>query len=83
VRHQTLTLPELDQKLDRLAEGAMHQITRHDYERLFGLNDVALGRLRNFAKNHSCVASFADSAILFRKKLRPVPNRAPASPAAK
>jgi hypothetical protein len=48
----------------------LHQITRSDYDRLFGLNDVALGRLRNFAKTHSCVASFADHAILFRKTPR-------------
>jgi len=70
MRPQLLTLPELDRKLDNLPEGAVHQIARGDYERLFGFNDAALGRLRNFAKNHACVASFADTAVLFRKKLR-------------
>jgi hypothetical protein len=32
--------------------GALHQITRTDYERLFDTNDVALARLRNFARSH-------------------------------
>ena len=63
------TLPELEKKLDGLAEGALHQMTRRDYERLFGKNDAALGRLRNFAKSHQCVASFAEEAILFRRRL--------------
>jgi len=70
MRPQVLTLPDLDRKLDDMPEGTLHQITRSDYERLFGLNDVALGRLRNFAKTHSCVTSFADHAIIFRKKIR-------------
>jgi hypothetical protein len=72
---QTLTLPELDQRLDGLAEGGVHQITRRDYEHLFGFNDAALGRLRYFAKNHACIASFADEAVLFRKKLQRQPGR--------
>jgi hypothetical protein len=71
------TLPELEQKLDALAEGALHQITRRDYERLFGTNSAALGRLRNFAKSHASVASFADNAILFRRRLQPRPKQGP------
>ena len=62
------TLPELQEKLDLLAEGALLQISGWDYERLFGTNDVAASRLRHFAKGHSCVTSHADKAILFRKK---------------
>jgi hypothetical protein len=64
------TLPELEQRLDGLADGALHQITRRDYERLFGANSAALGRLRNFAKSHECVASFSDAIVAFRKQVR-------------
>jgi hypothetical protein len=37
---------------------------------LFGANDVAAARLLHFARGHACVASHADAAILFRKKLK-------------
>jgi len=63
------TLPELQEQLDNLAEGAVLQISGWDYERLFGVNDVAAARLRNFATLHACVASHAKSAILSRKRL--------------
>jgi hypothetical protein len=69
MQSQILTLPELDRKLDNLPQRAVHQIARGDYERLFGFNDAALGRLRNFAKNHACVAGFAATAVLVRNKL--------------
>ncbi len=69
MKRREYTLPELEQKLDALAEGAVHQITRRDYERLFGTNDAGLGRLRNFAKGHDCVASLADGAVVFRRQL--------------
>lgn len=64
------TLPELEQELTTLREGAVHRMMRGDYERLFGENDAALGRLRNFARSHDCVASFADEAVLFRRRLQ-------------
>lgn len=64
------TLPDLQAKLDHLAEGALFQISARDYERLFGSNDVAVARLRNFAKGHACVTSHSDGAILFRKNLK-------------
>jgi len=63
------TLPELEEKLDGLAEGTLLQISTRDYRRLFGTNDVAAGRLRNFAKGYACVANHGSEAILFRKKL--------------
>ncbi|MGY3530347.1 MULTISPECIES: hypothetical protein [Bradyrhizobium] len=72
------TLPELEQELRRLHDGAVHHLTRHDYRRLFGDNDVAVARLRNFAKSHGCVASFADEQILLRKLLRRVEGSASA-----
>ncbi len=70
MRHRGFTLPDLEHELEALVEGGLHQITRRDYERLFGTNDVALARLRNFAKSHACVASFADDAVLFRRQLQ-------------
>jgi hypothetical protein len=63
------TLPALQAQLDNLAEGALLQISGWDYERLFGTNDVAATRLRNFATSHACVASHGDRVILFRKQL--------------
>ncbi|PJG51235.1 hypothetical protein CVM73_31960 [Bradyrhizobium forestalis] len=66
------TLPELENGLEALQNGALVQIDRADYERLFGLNDVALGRLRNFARSHQCIVSFADTIVLFRKHIAPV-----------
>ncbi|MEH2704402.1 hypothetical protein ABIF26_009451 [Bradyrhizobium elkanii] len=61
------TLPDLEQKLASLSEGSLLQIAHRDYERLFGTNDAALTRVRNFARSHLCVAVFADHAVLFRK----------------
>ena len=46
MERRNFTLPDLEGRLDALAEGALHQITRRDYERLFGVNNAALGRLR-------------------------------------
>jgi hypothetical protein len=50
MQRRNFTLPDLEERLDALAEGALHQITRHDYERLFGVNNAALGRLRNLMR---------------------------------
>jgi hypothetical protein len=36
------TLPELQEKLDHLADGGILPINAQDYERLFGTNDVAV-----------------------------------------
>lgn len=80
MRRREFTLPELEQKLEALAEGAMHQILRGDYERLFGTNSAALGRLRNFATSHQCVASFADNAIVFRRRFQMPAKPAPDQP---
>lgn len=67
---RNFTLPELERRLDQLAEGALLQISARDYTRLFGSNDVAAARLLHFARGHACVTSHADEAILFRKKLK-------------
>lgn len=65
-----ITLPELERKLDGLREGGLYHLSRGDYELMFGMNDAALGRLRNFSKSHECVTSFTDNHVLFRKKLQ-------------
>jgi len=67
-------LPELQEKLDRLAEGALLEISAWDYGRLFGTNDVAATRLRHFAKLHGCVASHGDEAIVFRREFAQQPK---------
>jgi hypothetical protein len=68
MKRPDFTVPDLEDRLRALPAGALLRISRQDYERLFGLNDAALGRLRNFARGHQCVASFADTAIVFRKR---------------
>lgn len=71
---EDFTLPDLEARLGALAAGAVCQISRHDYERLFGHNDAALGRLRGFARSHGCVASFAPDAVLFRRHIETEPD---------
>ena len=68
MRGRNFTLPELEDTINGLAEGALHMITRRDYERIFGTNSAAFGRLRNFAKSHACEVSFADHGIVFRRR---------------
>ncbi|MCA1409906.1 hypothetical protein I6F30_01840 [Bradyrhizobium sp. NBAIM20] len=78
---RNFTLSELDAELNELQAGAYVQISREDYERFVGLNDAALGRLKNFARGHQCVASFADAAVLFRKRIAAeIRRRHPAEP---
>ncbi len=50
--HPKSTLPDLEERLQELRDGGLVQISRSEHERLFGLNDAALGRLRNFARGH-------------------------------
>ena len=71
------TLPELEQNLEALQEGGMLQMSREDYERLFGTNSAALGRLRNFVKGHECVASFADDTVILRRSVQSPRRRTP------
>jgi hypothetical protein len=69
MKRRNVTLPELEERLRELREGTLLHISRRDYERLFGLNDTAVGRLRNLARGHQSVASFADTAIVLRKHI--------------
>jgi hypothetical protein len=69
---RNLTLPELQERLDGLTAGSLFEISSRDYERLFGTNDAAVARLRNFARSHACVVSHFNNAILFRKQIAEV-----------
>jgi hypothetical protein len=41
------SLPELQERLDQLVEGALFQISLRDYRRLFGASEIAADRLRH------------------------------------
>jgi hypothetical protein len=62
-----LHLPELETRLDRLDQGEMLGISNRDFERLFGMNDVAAAGLLHFG--HDCVISRGENAIYFRKRI--------------
>jgi hypothetical protein len=69
------TLPELQAQLDALQEGDLFGVSDADCERLFGVNDVAVGRIANFAKGHDCVVGHTERGIYFRKALKfPAPR---------
>jgi len=69
---RNFTLPELEERLDRLTSGSLFEIGAGYYERLFGTNDAAVARLRNFARSHACVVSHSNNTILFRKQIAAV-----------
>ena len=69
------TLPEFQEKLDGLADGTLFQISGRDCERLFGTNDVAVARLKNFAKGQACVVNHSNGDILYRKHFAQQENR--------
>jgi hypothetical protein len=70
--------PELQEKLDSLAEGALLEISAWDYKRLFGVNDATAARLKRFAKLHACIASHSDRSIVFRKEFAQHDDSSPA-----
>ena len=66
---RNFTLPELEERWDKLTAGSLFEIGSGDYERLFGTNDAAAARLRNFARSHACVVN---NGIFFRKQIAEV-----------
>lgn len=62
-----IDLAGLQNRLDQLPVGQGLAISISDYRRLFGLNEVAAGRVANFAKGHGCVIDASPSLITFRK----------------
>ena len=62
-----LTLAELRSRLNRLGSGAILRISESDYERLFGINEVAAAAVAEFAKRYHCVSIPGADALYFRK----------------
>jgi hypothetical protein len=67
-----LTLPGLQATLDRLPAAQGLALANADIERLFGFNDVALTRMKRFARGHNCIVSHTDSCVVFQKLPPPV-----------
>lgn len=65
--NEHLTLAELRSRLNRLGAGAVLRISDHDYERLFGINEVAAAEVARFARKHHCVSIPGEGAMYFRK----------------
>ncbi|MCC8978327.1 hypothetical protein [Bradyrhizobium acaciae] len=65
--NENLTLVELRSRLDRLGAGGVLSISDHDYERLFGINEVAAAKVAQFARKHRCVAVPGEASVYFRK----------------
>jgi hypothetical protein len=61
------TLPELQEQLNALNDGELFGVSEADCERLFGVNDVSVGRIANFARGHGCVVGHTEDGIYFRK----------------
>ncbi|WP_076861386.1 hypothetical protein [Bradyrhizobium mercantei] len=62
-----LTLAELRARLDRLGDGAVLRISDRDYERLFGINEIAAAKVAQFARKHHCVSVPGAASVYFRK----------------
>ncbi|MGY4567155.1 hypothetical protein [Bradyrhizobium sp. USDA 3256] len=62
-----VTLAELRSRLKRLNTGATLKISEHDYERLFGINEIAAAKAAQFARTHHCVSVPRADAVYFRK----------------
>ncbi|BBB96712.1 MULTISPECIES: hypothetical protein [Bradyrhizobium] len=65
--NKNLTLVELRSRLDRLGAGAVLRISDRDYERLFGINEVAAAKAAQFARKHRCVSVPREDSVYFRK----------------
>lgn len=65
--HALITLPELQARLDALSAGEQLTISGSSYERLFGLDDMALSRLDNFASGHGCLVHSRLASVTFHK----------------
>ena len=63
--HSPFTLPDRQARLDALDIRESLQLARDDFERLFGVNDAAFGRLRGFAESHNSMTTHRHSGIGF------------------
>lgn len=62
-----LTLPALQTRLDSLHIAQSLTLANRQIEKLFGFNDVAIERMRRFARGHDCVVSYSDDCVTFLK----------------
>ena len=62
-----LTLAELRSRLNRLETGTVLKISERDYERLFGINEIAAANVAEFARMHHCASIPGAYAVYFRK----------------
>lgn len=65
-----ITLPELEANLDRLEPGQVVYISHQEFTHLFGVNDAARSRLKNFASAHSCSTNWDRTGLRFVRSLR-------------
>ena len=63
----TFTLPTLEAHLAHMPIAKSLTLAGTDIERLFGFNDVAVRRLKNFARGHDCIVSYTDGCVVFHK----------------
>jgi len=61
------TLSELESSLERLDPAERLWLAASEVERLFGSNDVAMRRIRHFAKGQRCLATQVVGGISFHK----------------
>ncbi|HEX2726687.1 MAG TPA: hypothetical protein VHN20_12780 [Beijerinckiaceae bacterium] len=71
--HAFKTLPDLQAHLDHLRPGDQLSIPSADYARLFGENDAAMGRMKNFALAHGCTISWTTSGPVLSRLPQQVP----------
>lgn len=64
IRH-TDTLPALQASLDGLGTGQGLRLANADCDRLVGVNDALMGRVRNFAQGHNCILLWDDEGLTF------------------
>jgi hypothetical protein len=64
------TLPLLQETLDDLPVWSEFRLPKPWMVTLFGLDDVAAGRIARFARSHSCAIMFDPAGVTFRKCAR-------------
>jgi hypothetical protein len=62
-----LTLPALQRRLDSLHVAQSLTMSNKQIDRLFGFNDVAMARMKRFARGHDCIVSYSDDCVVFLK----------------
>ena len=62
-----LSLPRLQSLLDQLQIAGSYALVDSEAERLFGYNDVAIARMKRFARGHNCIVAHADGSVVFHK----------------